>query len=362
METTIKELIIWNEGQIKKLTGLSEFFSNNIATFGRTKAICFEKLNRLSNAWCNFPFGRYAEVYYYTLDRPPIGKEYNVEMGTMVPQPTGWVELTTQQKDEFENGLPNRIIVMEQLTDFIPKLNKVIKDVIDENYVLKSLYGFEELYLELEKQNSVWGYSLEAAMHTYFPKNIMSRDPLAMSRPLYPYHARLMGHYDVIYSDLSLMEHKMEDTIRILKRINKSLPLAEAKMRQQNDVKPPAIYMNEATVGTLIQGRDIILKDLYSHVNSGKMNINHEKKTEIENIIKELLTKLKDDTTLTQYQKIDANKDLFEITSELEKTTGEQNKDFIEHSLNKIWNVTKDVVSLGASLVTLATALGITLK
>ncbi|MGB3907348.1 MAG: hypothetical protein WBL02_02820 [Methanomethylovorans sp.] len=144
MGTTIKELIIWNEDQIKKLTRLSEFFSNDIAAFGRTKAICFEKLNRLSDAWCYFPFGRHAEVYYYTLDRPPIGKEYNVEMGTMLPQPTGWVELTTQQKDEFEKGLPNRTIVMKQLTDFIPKLNKVIEDIIDENYVLKSLYGFEE--------------------------------------------------------------------------------------------------------------------------------------------------------------------------------------------------------------------------
>ncbi|MGB3908312.1 MAG: hypothetical protein WBL02_07765 [Methanomethylovorans sp.] len=125
-------------------------------------------------------------------------------------------------------------------------------------------------------------------------------------------------------------------------------------MKQQNDIISP--------VGTVIQGRDITLKEFYSHVNSEKININHEKKTEIENILKELLTKLENDTTLTQYQKSDAIKDLLEITSELEKRPEEQDKDFIKHYLKKILNATKDAVSFGASVLTLTNALGITLK
>lgn len=357
MNAIIEDLTHFNEDTIKQLKELSTFFRQNTSNFLNTRTSCFDKLIKLSNAFCEFPFGNYSEVYYHTLERAPIGKEFDVQWGSMRRQPDGWIQLTKEQKASFEMELPDAKMALSIMEETIEKLEPLIKDIIDENIVLKSLDTLDVEYSELEKMDEKWVYSQEEVIYKFMKKEVITSDyRTAQAGRSPPYHSRLMSYYDSIYSTIALITRKTDETARILTRINKTLPIAKLK-KEQGEMKTNLTY----NVGTLVQGDNNTLSEISSYVNSGEMTLNVQSNSQVEVLIKELLKNLDETTDLTVYQKDDVAEDVNKLVSELGKPVEEQNQGFIEHSLNKMWAVTKDVISVSGSLVSIATALGFTL-
>lgn len=357
MESFLEELICYNKNTIKELSDLLVFFKNNTSDFLHTHTSCFDELVKLSHAFCGFPFGNYSEVYYHTLERPPIGKEFDVQWCSMREQTEGWIQLTKEQKDSFEKKLPAVKKVPEITDETIEKLKPLIKNAIDENIVIKCLDVLNVEYSELEKMDEKWIYSREDVISKFTITQVVTSDyRSAQAGHVHPYHSRVMAYYHSIYSTIALITKKIEGTIRILTRINKTLPIAKLK-EGQNEMTNISTY----NIATYVQGNNNTLSENSSYVNSGEMNLNIQNFSQIEESIKELLKNLDETTDLTVYQKKDVAKDVTKLVSELGKPVDEQNKGFIEHTLNKIWTVTKDVVSLSGFLVSIATALGFTL-
>lgn len=355
MDEILESLINWNTDKIKELEQILSEYQDKTSTFKQTRISCFDKLIPFSHSWCGLPFGIYGDVYYDTLERPPSGKEFNVEMGSMGAQPSGWVELNTTQKDDFEKKLPDAEPAKKTLMEVSEVLRPLIREIIDENSIVKNFHDFDDEYSELIELDKKWLYPREEAIKKYIKKEVIIRDiTLAQSGMVYPYHSKLLAFYDFIYTTADLIEGKMETTIRILKRINRNLPFAKMK---QNEIAQPS----NVSIGTYVHGNGNILNETSSYANSGKMTLNIENDSQMDELLKDLLKSLEETNDLNGYQKDDVAEDVNKIITELGKPTENQDKGFIKHTLGKIWGVTKDVVTVSASLTSIAIALGITL-
>ena len=266
MELIFSNLIESNETIIKELKGLLINIQQDISDFKKTQSSCFDKLIELSNASCRFPFGIYTEVYYYTLKRPPLGSEFDVQLGSMGKQPDGWVQLTDTKKEEFEKELPDVESIKNTLFETIGKLGALIQNAIDKNVIIKNLDNLDEDYLALEKIDERWAYSIEELISKYTIKNIVTSDiRMAQTGCGHPYHSRLMAYYDSVYQTVYLIEKKMKSSIRILTRINYNLPFAKIKGNKDETIEPSIIPLIPKSVpkydkyGTIVNYGDLNL-------------------------------------------------------------------------------------------------------
>src|SRR5665647_32734 len=146
MEPIFSNLIESNEATIKELNELLINIKQDVSDFKETQSSCFDKLIEISNAWCRFPFSIYTEVYYYTLKRPPLGSEFDVQIGSMGRQPNGWIQLTDAQKEKFEKELPDIEAIQNTLLETIEILGPLIQNAIDRNVIIKNLDNLGEEY------------------------------------------------------------------------------------------------------------------------------------------------------------------------------------------------------------------------
>ena len=356
MEQILSELIIFNEATIKDLNNLLINTQHYFFEFKKTQSSCFEKLTELRAAYCGFPFGVYSEVYYYTLKCPPLGSGFNVEFGSMGPQPNGWIELTRELKEKLDKELPDTESVMNKLVELIGELGSLIKEVIDKNSIIKNLGSLDEEYAELKELNEKWIYQAEEFCYKYQVKDVMTRDiRLIQTGMKYPYHTRIMGIYDALYNSVFLIENKMERSIRILKRINYSLPFVTAIR------KGDGVINSTVNIGNFIQGDGNTLANTSSYAISGQMNLNVENKAKIEELLQAFLDNLNKTDRLDKYEKMDLARDADGIITELSKNPEDQDKNHIRFSMGKIWKGVKDIATVSASVISIATALGITL-
>jgi hypothetical protein len=239
MEPFFSNLIESNETTIKELNDLLINIKQDVSDFKETQSSCFDKLIELSNAWCRFPFGIYTEVYYYTLKRPPLGSEFDVQIGSMGRQPEGWIILTDAQKEKFEEGLPDTKQIAKVLLDPIGELGSLIHNAIDKNVIIKNLENLDEEYIELKKIDERWAYSREELISKYAIKSVTTSDiRMAQSGYGYAYHSQLMAYYDSVYQTVYLIEKKIKSSIRILTRINYNLPFAKIKGNKDETIEP----------------------------------------------------------------------------------------------------------------------------
>lgn len=355
MDAVISDLIKFNETTIKELNNLLTDSYKKFSNFNKTKNPCFQKLNELRDAYCGFPFGPYTEVYYYTLKCPPLGSQFDVQIGSLGRQPEGWIQLTQQQKDDFEKDLPDMKSITNILSETIEILGHLIPEAIDRNVIIKNLNNFDEQYAELKKLEERWVYLQEEFIDKYKVKEILTSDFRMIPRYGYPYHSRLMASYDGLYHNVRLFEEKINTCIRVLKRINYALPFATVKENGDDIINHPI------QIGNYIQGNGNILSNTTSYVNSGQMNLNIENKTEVEKSLQEFLRNLEETDELDKYQKDDIAEDTDKIINELSKPQASQDKGMIDHRMKKIWGGVKGVVTLSASLASIAHALGISL-
>lgn len=356
MEQILSELIIFNETTIKDLNDLLIITHHDFFEFKKTQSSCFEKLTDLRAAYCGFPFGVYSEVYYYTLKCPPLGSEFNVEFGSMRAQPNGWIELTQELKEKIDKELPDAKAVINRLVELIGELGSLIKEVIDKNSIIKNLGRLDEEYAELKELNEKWMYQPEEFFYKYQVKNVITKDiRMSQTGMKYPYHTQIMGIYDASYNSVFFIENKMERSISILKRINYSLPFVTA-IRKGDDV-----INSTFNIGTFIQGDGNILANTSSYAISGQMNLNVENKAEIEELLRAFLDNLNKTDRLNKYEKKDLARDTDDIITELSKNPEDQDKNHICFSMEKIWKGVKDITTVSASVISIATALGITL-
>lgn len=355
MESIISDLIKSNSDAIEELNSLLTSIHQEISNFEETENSCFQKLIELSGAYCGFPFDPYTEVYYYTLKRPPLGSQFDVQVGSLGRQPDGWVQLTRQQKNDFEKELPDMKPVTDTLSKTIEVLGSIVQEAIDRNVIIKNLNDFDEQYIELKKLEGRWVYLHEEFIDKYKVKDIFTSDIRMAPRYGYPYHSRLMASYDALYHNVRLIEGKIKTSIRVLKRINYTLPFAIVKGNGDDIIK------STIQIGNLVQGNGNILSNTTSYVNSGQMNLNIENNFEVEKLLNEFLKNLGETDKLDRYQKDDIAEDTDKIIKELSKPPESQDKDMIDHRVKKIWRGVKDVVTLSASLVSIASALGVSL-
>ena len=120
------ELIDWNNTKIKELNGLYYKYKKDFEGISSTAEDCLTKLNTLRDAWCGLPFGSYADGYFQTLQRPPPGYEFNVEWGTTIQQPEGWVLLEEKSKRNFEKKLPKKKDMEEKIEVAIVDIKELV--------------------------------------------------------------------------------------------------------------------------------------------------------------------------------------------------------------------------------------------
>lgn len=354
MEQFIYDLIKSNNDAIKELNDLITSIYQDISNFKKTENSCFQKLIELSRAYCEFPFDPFTEVYYHTLKCPPFGSQFDVQIGSLGRQPAGWIQLTEQQKNDFEKELPDTESITNTLSKTIEMLAPLIQEAIDRNIIIKNLNNFDEQYTDLKKLDERWIYLPQEFIDKYKIKDVFTCDRSKISKYGYPYHSLLMASYDALYNNVRLIEGKINTSIRIFKRINYTLPFATVKGNGDDIVK-------SIQIGNLVQGNGNTLSDITSYVNSGQMNLNIENKYEVEKSLKEFLKNLDETDELEKYQKEDIVEETNKIISELSKPPESQERGRIEHRLRKIWGGVKDVVTVSASLASIATTLGISL-
>ncbi|WP_155396518.1 hypothetical protein [Methanosarcina barkeri] len=356
MDPMLSELSISNETTIKKLESLLTNIQRNISDFEETETSCFEKLNELSDAYCKFPFGPYTEVYYYTLKRPPWGSEFDVQIGSLGRQPDGWIELTQEQKNDFEKNLPYERLITPTLSEAIGELEPLIQEAIDRNSIIENLSNLEEQYIELKKLDERWVYLGKEFIDKYKINSVLTSDLSKASAFGYPYHSRLMAFYDALYHNVRLIRGKIKTSIRVLRRINYNLPFATVKGNGDDKIK------STINIGNLVQGDGNTLTNTSNYVNSGEMNLKIENKAEVEKLLQEFLKNLDVTDELDRYQKDDIAEGVDKIITELNKQPESQDRGLIDYRLKKIWSGVKDALTVSSSIVSIASALGISLS
>lgn len=134
------------------------------------------------------------------------------------------------QKDEFEQELPDIESIKNTMLELLAKLSDIVHSVIDRNTIIKNFDNLDEEYEKLKELDKRWAYSGEEFVHKYVIKNVITSDiRTAQTGSGVAYHARLMVTYEAIDHTLNLFESKIKECIRILRRINNNLPFSKIK-------------------------------------------------------------------------------------------------------------------------------------
>jgi len=360
-EIIVKELTKWNESKIKELEGILSKHKKEFEKINNSKDNCFKVLKNLEDSWSGFPLGHLADSYFHTLTKPPVGYEFNVEWGTLIQQPEGWIILNDSNKEEIDEKLPNRDEIVNKIELATSDIKKIVRDIINKNSIIRKFVDMEKEYSDLNELDDIWVYPYKKVQYENWPKNVSTRDAGMVARGIrMPYHRVLLTDYIVYYNTINILSDKIEKTINLLNKININLTISEIK---SIDEKKGDVHFDfrGATIGTIQQGESNVIENVENYINSGLMNIQHNKSSELNEQFKKLISQLEKSTELDKYQKEDVANDASKVITELEKPSESQDKERIKHSIKNIWKVTKDITSVGSVVIFIAKLLGITL-
>lgn len=360
-ETIVKEITKYNELKIKELESILSKHKKEFEKINNSRDNCFKVLKNLEDSWSRFPLGQLADSYFHTLTKPPIEYEFNVEWGTLVQQPEGWIILDDSIKEEIDKKLPNRDEIEEKIKLETIDIKKTIEDIINRNSIIRKFVDMEKEYSDLNMLDDIWVYSYKKVQSENMPKDVLTRDSGMVAHGIrMPYHRVLLTDYTVYYNTINILSNKTEKMINLLKKININIPISEIKYIEEKKGEVHFDFRG-ATIGAIQQGASNTIENVENYINSGLMNIHHDKSSELNEQFKILISQLEISTELNKYQKEDAAIDASKIITELEKPLESQDKERITHSIKNIWKVTKDITSVGSVVIFIAKLLGITL-
>ena len=148
----------------------------------------------------------------------------------------------------------------------------------------------EEEYSKLLNEDKYWWYPQNLAYEQHKVKSIITRDQNLLNLGYrLPYHASLLVDYTVLYNTVDILQVKIKNVIRALKRININMPHSGEKTERvgyESIKQPPFCDLRGSNISTLQLGN---ITTIGNQITSGEITINNENSSNIAPILEEII-------------------------------------------------------------------------